>query len=391
MVRTFGKFEVFSHGECISDKFSRAINQWELLKYLIAHDDSAVMPETAVDELWPENDYPDPKRVVRTLAHRINKLIEETTGLEKTIAVSNGCYHVRSRSLLDIDADTFIKCCSEGERFAATDPIKALEQYKRAIALYRGEFLYESAYSSWTIPFRNHYHNSFIRSVATAVALLKESGDHEAIIELCQKASLIDPLEESFHIDILDSMIRQGRKQLAIKHYNYFSEMLRSELGLEPSKKLKELYDIAMSGEVERLDGFDKGKLDLEDVDRRGAMECSIEEFVKIRGLEQRRCKRTGSGALYGKAIFPDGFRRRPEKVRFAVDLLRNSLRVYDIYTLFGEMEVDFLMPGGTNEHVDTITRRIIKSLAKSDANRDGFRVDVAPLNCDQPFSLERK
>ena len=51
LVRTFGKFEVFYNGECISDKFSRAINQWELLKYLIAHDDSAVMPENAVDEL----------------------------------------------------------------------------------------------------------------------------------------------------------------------------------------------------------------------------------------------------------------------------------------------------------------------------------------------------
>ena len=322
------------------------------------------------------------------MAHRLNKLIEESAGLIKTIAVANGCYYVRSRDMLDIDADTFITCCSEGERLATTDPIKALEQYKRAISLYRGEFLHESAYSSWTIPFRNHYHNSFIRSVATAVSLLKDNSDHESIIELCQKASLIDPLEESFHIDILDSMIRQGRKQLAVKHYNYFSEMLRDDLGLEPSKKLKELYEIAMSGDTAKIDGFDKGKLDIDD--RKGAVECSFDEFIKLRGLEQQRCRRTGVGALYGKAIFPDEFRRRPEKIRFAVDVLRNSLRGYDIYTLAGELEVDFLMPGAVSEHIDAVTSRIIKSLAKLDLNREGFNLHVIPLNYDQSVSFER-
>lgn len=60
------------------------------------------------------------------------------------------------------------------------------------------------------------------------------------------------PLVESFHVDLVESLYRVGRRSDAIAAYHAFRIRLQDELGVEPVRRAQALYMQVISAETDR-------------------------------------------------------------------------------------------------------------------------------------------
>lgn len=65
----------------------------------------------------------------------------------------------------------------------------------------------------------------------------------EAVIE-------VDPLNEDATLRLMEAHVRRGNLDLATRAYRRLHDQLRSELGSQPSSRVRELYQRVLSGEA---------------------------------------------------------------------------------------------------------------------------------------------
>ncbi len=65
--------------------------------------------------------------------------------------------------------------------------------------------------------------------------LLSTNEAHEEILEVYEKAALIEPYDETLHLYSLQALIGLGETKSALNHYNYITSFLYKELGVKPS------------------------------------------------------------------------------------------------------------------------------------------------------------
>lgn len=56
---TLGKFEVRRAGQLLSQDSSYRV--WDLFKYIITNRNTGIVPELALENLWPDQEYSDPR------------------------------------------------------------------------------------------------------------------------------------------------------------------------------------------------------------------------------------------------------------------------------------------------------------------------------------------
>ena len=136
--------------------------------------------------------------------------------------------------------------CVDAERFF-NEPEKCLQIYKEVAEIYQGNLLPKSEGENWVIPKRNYYSNMFLTAMRNALYLLKEKGDREAILELCQKVLSIDIYDEYFNYEMINTYIELERNEDALRHYNYITKLYYSKLGVQIDEEIRNLYGKILS------------------------------------------------------------------------------------------------------------------------------------------------
>ena len=148
---TFGDFDIKVDGQSVLKKSNRANKSLELLKYFITYRNKNLIPETIINDLWPDADLVDPKNVLRTQIFRWRKIIEEMGFTQNgdyacclDIAFENGFYVFSPGDYCIIDADSFEQDIKKADFMRSRDQDKAIEIYMKVIDLYKGEYLGEN-------------------------------------------------------------------------------------------------------------------------------------------------------------------------------------------------------------------------------------------------------
>jgi DNA-binding SARP family transcriptional activator len=75
-------------------------------------------------------------------------------------------------------------------------------------------------------------------------ASLRHDGLYAEAIEAALAAASVEPLRESAQIALIDAHLEEGNASEAIRQYESYRDLLRDELGIEPSERLRSMVHV---------------------------------------------------------------------------------------------------------------------------------------------------
>jgi DNA-binding SARP family transcriptional activator len=253
----FGRFTLYRNGQSVA-----LGQQWsclELCRYLIAQRDRLVPRDEILEVLWPD------AVASRNGLHRLHvtvsslrRLVDPANATQSLIQFEGECYGV-SANAVDTDFSRFDVSFSEAKRrLARGDRAGAVDGFRAAIALYRGDFLADHPYAEWTHLLRDHFRERRLTALSVLCECAEHERDYHAVLDLAAEILAIDNLREMAHRHIMRARYWSGERGLAIRQYETCSRLLRAELGVEPSHQSRRLYtaicdDSDLPGELSSL------------------------------------------------------------------------------------------------------------------------------------------
>ena len=241
-ISMLGNFEIYNDGTKIEETVNRSKKMWNLLGYIITYRNKHLSQTDYIDMLWPDEDSANPVNALKTLLSRLRHLLEPVAvHNENFIISSQGSYQWNNHLNCMIDIEEFEKFCQKANGTTVSEENRILF-YKKALDLYKGDFMTKHATELWVIPLSTYYHNLYIDTAKNFFSLLRKFNDYETIEYYCSKALQIERFDETLHCIFIQNMIDQGNSFAALNHYEQTTDLLYINLGVKPSKELRSLY-----------------------------------------------------------------------------------------------------------------------------------------------------
>lgn len=353
-------------GSRLDGKSLRSKRIWTLLEYLLAHRTRNVAQAELIELLYPNDKSDQPLSALKTLVHRARGALK-ALGYpgQELILQSAGGYAWNAEVPLRLDVEEFSDLIAKAS--AQEDRELRLSLWLRAIDLYQGDFLPNSADDTWTVSQSAYYRYLYMNAVVSALEELMERGRHTEVISLAQSAIAIDQYEERLYYYLILALAESNRLATAKAQYDSMTKLFYNEFGVTPSKNLQALYKRISQTEqgVETNLHNIKSQM-LEEGERKGAFYCEYEFFKDIYRLEQRSASRSGAAiqvcllCLEGKNGEPLSKKARDTAMKQLSESVQEALRSGDVYARYSISQYIILLPSATRENGKMVMERIL-------------------------------
>jgi len=366
-VEMFGGFTITMGEVVIRDSNARSYQLWNFLEYLITFRQKTISQDQLVQALWEENEIENPVSALKNLAYRVRTVLS-SYGIpfaKRIITFSKGGYQWNNSLECIVDAEEFEACHKRASN--SSNPLDyRIENYMKAIDLYKGDFLLSSNYRGWMVPVASYYHSIYFKCVYEVLRLLVEQERFADVEMICKRALAIDQFEENTHKYLILSLIRQGQQSKAIDHYKFVTDLFLHELGVGPSTALRNLYrqmsKADHSADID-IDIIQQDLMEAECFD--GAFYCEYEAFKNIYQMQARSAPRMGHQVFVGLLTVtslqggsPDSDTRK--KVMDGLfRVIRESTRRCDVYARFSTTQYVLILPSRSLEDCEMVVERI--------------------------------
>lgn len=150
-----------------------------------------------------------------------------------------------------VDACEFDRLVQEAESHRH-DPVSAcsacLARLEQAAALYRGEFWAGFSldgcedFEDWLRQYRERYRQKMVRVCSMLVEEYNHSGALEKALEYARQLTGIDPYDEPGQAQILQLLVKLGRRGEALASYEAYRHLVKEELGIDPGPEIQALH-----------------------------------------------------------------------------------------------------------------------------------------------------
>lgn len=213
-----------------------------LLAFLSYHRSREFAREEIGDMLWPEHEDEAIRRNLRQAIHSLRQAIEPPPlPAGSILQVKQGRISL-DPSRVATDTQEFEQLLAQARSASSADGQIAL--YESALALFRGELL-PGFHDEWVLRERLRMEDLFVSCLRRLVALTKaEDRPDEAIAHL-RRALTAEPLQEEWHTELIELYLQVHRPASALKQYRELEQLLRDQLGCEPSARSRSLGEAA--------------------------------------------------------------------------------------------------------------------------------------------------
>lgn len=97
-------------------------------------------------------------------------------------------------------------------------------------------------FNDWLVLERNDRERKIIATLAKVEELLEKKGDFKNALIILEKMIFLSPFEDDLHIKLIQIHEKLGNYGEAARDYKKYSDWLRKELGVAPSRNLRETY-----------------------------------------------------------------------------------------------------------------------------------------------------
>ncbi len=176
---------------------------------------------------------------------------------------------------------------------------QAIEEknWKRVIELYRGDFLanadfqISTTFNTWLELEREQYKKDYKYAIKRQIEILAEQKDYYAITKLANQLLALDNLDEQALALYIRNLALSGQKELALKRYHDFKQLLKDELELIPLDSTQELVEQIELDNIKQ-EQSNKSKLKLKLPDKNTIFVGRKSELNKLRQiLSQPKCR----------------------------------------------------------------------------------------------------
>lgn len=369
-IRMLGGFSITLDGAAISDKQGRAQKTWLLLAYLLYFRDRTVTQEELFRVLWgDEESKDDPANALRVMLHRTRTLLgklSENAGRDLIVRSKTG-YRWNEQASVTLDAEEFEALCKAGQA-ADTDEVR-LDCYRRALALYQGDFLDKYSSEPWVRAACLHYHNLYSRIVHETLSMLEATHHLDEAVALCQSALTVIPFSEDLYYHLIRNLLDLGRQSEAITAYEQMRDVFVTNFDAMPSEEIRKLYYEAIRKINDRSIPIELLLEQLQEPDgERGALLCDFDFFKILYYSTARLIARSGAAvhlamiSVSGKDGNPLAKRSQDLVMENLQERAQHSLRRGDAMTRCSVSQFAFLLQLANYENSCMVCERIIKA-----------------------------
>ncbi len=223
---TLGRFEVRVDEKPL--EFSRKLPRKTLLflKAIVACGGRDVPEQVLCDTLWKDEEGDAARNAMSITVLRLRKLL----GSNESIIQHGGKVSLNTE-LCWVDARAFESRLAE----PGTDSHEVM-------ALYGGTFLPEDEGESWGVATRERLRGKFIDALSRYGITLESEGDMLGAVQCYLRGIDADPIVESFHLGLMRSYERLGKRTEAFSAYRRLKHTLSVLLGVPPSDIAQSLF-----------------------------------------------------------------------------------------------------------------------------------------------------
>lgn len=110
-----------------------------------------------------------------------------------------------------------------------------------AVHLYTGDFLTD-CYDDWCIETREHLRDRCLHALETLGDRLLTRRQYRRAIAALQRAVALEPVRESLHRQLMRAYALAGERIQALQQFESCARLLRSEFGVDPSRRTRRLH-----------------------------------------------------------------------------------------------------------------------------------------------------
>ena len=369
-VKLLGEFSLTVEGTTVLDEKNHMNKLWFLLAYLVYHRDRIVPQSEFIEKFWAEGTGASPENALKTQIFRIRKKLEPLFEADSSPILSyRGGYQWNPAIQTRVDVHEFEAVLQRGNRLDNAEA-KREAILSQAESLYGGDFLSKNSNQAWAKEIAKKCRAEYLNTVEEYASHLKKSGSFEHMLKVLQKAAHHYPLEEQLHTGIVRAWLGMGKHTEALAHYTYATDLLYRNLGVQPWKELRNLYDQIMAREQHFEADLTIIQEDLEENGQKeGAFFCEYACFREIYRLEARCTQRNRSEThiILLTILNVDGSTPQARVLEKAMeqtkDVILHFLRKGDVFTQYSSGQYLMLLPQTTVENAEMIKTRITSKL----------------------------
>lgn len=235
-VMTLGRLEV-RRGEAIfsQDDFPTR-KTMKLFARLCLARGTPLTDDFLMELLWGDTDPVRARNSLRNALHQVRHTVRRF--LDEPGATVVGRSRKNQTVVLELDygldfEDFEAAIESSTSKFSHKDWEGALKSCRRALELYRGDFL-EGVDAEWVLTYRARFREARNRLLLLSTRCHLELGACEAAELTAREAIGRDDLREESHALLIEALARDGRSREAVEHYEKAVQLFESEIGVTP-------------------------------------------------------------------------------------------------------------------------------------------------------------
>lgn len=238
-VISLGRFAVERDGAALPPCNARkAIT---IFRYLLTRRYHTAAKEELMELLWPEA---APERAAHNLQMAISALRRFLdTGTPSYIVWDAGSYRLHADATIDDDSGAFSRLCDAADHAWRAGQIdQALAGYTVAIERYTGDYHIDDADAVWAIAERERLLTRYLVALERLGDLHHQHTAYEAAIGCYRRVLERDPYREDVACQIMRCFVQLGRRGDALRQFQRTADVLRTDLGLDPSPETAALH-----------------------------------------------------------------------------------------------------------------------------------------------------
>lgn len=244
-LRCLGPFAVLRDGRLVPpEQFARR-RSLTLLKILLTRYGKPVHREELMELLWPEADPRAARTLLNVVVHYLRRGLEPDApadGRSSFIHTSGDAYWFNIEAPHRLDSQEFLALARRAsDEEQAGRPGEAIALYRRAIAIYQGDFLEDEPYSDWCVLEREYLRKTFLTALRHAARLHARQGEVDAAVAYYRRALHADATLEDVHRALMELLWQAGRRDEALRQYHECRAVLERELGISPMPETESL------------------------------------------------------------------------------------------------------------------------------------------------------
>lgn len=229
----------------------RAPKVKQVLALLLLRANQVVSIDSLIEELWGDSPPRSAVTTAQTYIYQLRQIMAgaadgesgriETTPPGYLLRVDDG----------ELDVHNFAVLVGRAQRCDEAAEFRPAGQYaQKALALWRGRAMADVTLGNLLGGYAVNLEERRIGVLELRVAAEMRLGNYREIIADLRSLVAAHPLNEWFHAQLITALSEVGRRSDALQAYRTVRELLRTELGLEPSAQLREVHRAILTADL---------------------------------------------------------------------------------------------------------------------------------------------